>query len=156
MTNHRSARQIAIALSFFSMVLLTPHQVRAERCSNRTTEGRYTVVGEGFLSLGPNMPLLPAKLLSPVTADENGTFSGTGTITVGGQVFVQQVVGTQQLNPDCTGSITYKQTLAGQPGPDLHFTFIVSQHGNRIDGLSVDPGSVFSAVLRRFETKHEE
>jgi hypothetical protein len=109
------------------------------------------VVGDGFLSTGPNSPLVPAKLLSVVTADANGNYKGTGTIVVGGQFFTQQVFGTQQLNEDCTGTITYKQTLNGQPAPDISFTFVVSDHGNRIDGLSLDPGSVFSAVLRRLD-----
>ena len=151
MTNFRSARRLAIALTVVSAVLLSTQQGWAEHCSNRTTEGTYTVVGEGFLSTGPNTPLVPAKLLSLVTADANGTYTGTGTITVGGQVFVQRVVGTQLLQSDCSGSITYRQTLGGQPAPDLHFTFIVSEHGDRIDGLAVDPGTVFSAVLRRLE-----
>jgi hypothetical protein len=109
------------------------------------------VIGEGYLSTGPNMPLVPAKLLSTVTADANGVYSGTGTITIGGQVFVEAVVGTQQLNSDCTGFISYKQTINGQPTPNINFIFVVSEHGNRIDGLSVDPGAVFSGVLRRLE-----
>ena len=149
MTSHRWTMQIGIALSFVSAVLLSTSPLRAQQCSNKTTEGRYVVVGEGYLSPGPNAPLVPAKVLATVSADENGVYSGTGTITIGGQVFVEQVVGTQQLNADCTGFISYKQTLNGQPTPNINFIFVVSEHGNRIDGLSVDPGSVFSAVLRR-------
>ncbi len=151
MTKHRWSKRIAIALSVVSALSFSAQRGLAERCSNRTTEGTYSVVGEGYLSTGPNTPLLPAKLISLITADANGTYTGTGTISIGGQIFVQTVVGTQQLNWDCTGSITYRETIGGQPSPDLHFTFIVSNHGNRIDGLSVDPGTVFSAVLRRLD-----
>jgi hypothetical protein len=151
MTNHRWTRQVGIALSVVSVALLSGHCGWAEQCSNKTTEGRYMVIGDGYLSTGPNMPLVPAKLLSTVTADANGMYSGTGTITIGGQVFVEEVVGTQQLNSDCTGFISYKQTINGQPTPNINFIFVVSEHGNRIDGLSVDPGAVFSGVLRRLE-----
>lgn len=151
MTMGRRIRQVALALFAITVTLLTAQRAWAERCFNRTTEGRYSVVGDGYLSTGPNTPLVPAKILSIVTADANGNYAGTGTLVIGGQILVQQVFGTQQLNADCTGTITYKQTLGGQPAPDIVFTFVVSDHGNRIDGLSLDPGSVFSAVLRRLD-----
>lgn len=149
MTSNRCTLQIGFATSIVSAVLLLVSPVRAQQCSNETTEGRYVVVGEGYLSPGPNAPLVPAKLLGTVTSDEHGVYTGTGSASIGGQVVVQEVVGTQQLNADCTGHIRYKQTINGQPAPDINFYFVVSERGNRIDGLSVDPGSVFSAVLRR-------
>lgn len=151
MTSHRWIMQVGIALSFVSAALLSTSPLRAQQCSNKTTEGRYVVVGDGYLSPGPNAALVPAKLLGTVTVDANGVYSGTGSISIGGQIFVEKVVGTQQLNADCTGSISYKQTIDGQPTPNINFVFVVSEHGDRIDGFSVDPGSVFSAVLRRLE-----
>lgn len=151
MTSHRRNIHIGIALSFVSAVLLSATPLWAEQCSNRTTQGRYVVVGEGYLSPGPNAPLVPAKLLGTVTGDQNGMYSGTGTVSIGGQVFVQEVVGTQKLNPDCTGFISYKQTINEQPAPNISFNFVVSDDGDRIDGLSADPGAVFSAVLRRLD-----
>jgi hypothetical protein len=143
------------ALWFVAIMLFTATpvraDVRADQCSRKTTEGRYFVVCEGYLTPGPNAPLVAAKELGVVTGDENGTFTGKGTLSLGGQVVEQTVRGTEQLEPDCTGTITYTQTINGQPAPDFHDVFVVSDHGKRIDGLGADPGSIFSCVLRRLD-----
>ena len=105
---------------------------------------------DGYLSPGPNAPLLPAKLLGNVTADDGGTFTGSSTVMIGGgPPHTQTVTGTEQLNPDGTGTITYDQKIDNQQGPSLDITFIVSEKGDRIDGLATDPGTVFSCELRR-------
>jgi len=49
-----------------------------------STAGRYVVVCNGYLSPGPNAPLLPAQLLGNVTADDGGTFTGSSTVMIGG------------------------------------------------------------------------
>jgi len=67
----------------------------------------------------------------------------------GGPPLTQTVVGTENLNSDCTGTITYDQKINGQQGPPLDITFFVSDEGDRIDGLVVDPGTVFSCELHR-------
>lgn len=104
----------------------------------------------GFLAPAPNAPLLPAKLLATETSDEDGTFrSSDGRLTIGGTFLRQAAVGTEVLNPDCTGTITYAVTVNGQSAPPLNFAFVVSDNGNKIDGLGVDPGTVFSCHLTR-------
>ena len=67
--------RLAIALSFFLLPALllfvnnsgrangNPRPHAAHGCSTKTTVGRYFVICNGFLSPGPNAPLLPAKLL---------------------------------------------------------------------------------------------
>ncbi len=115
-----------------------------------STAGRYIVACNGYLSPGPNAPLFPAKLLGTVTADDGGTFTGSSTVMIGGgPPHTQTVTGTEQLNPDGTGTITYDQKIDNQQGPPLDITFIVSERGDRIDGLATDPGTVFSCELRR-------
>jgi hypothetical protein len=120
------------------------------RFTTESTAGRYIVVCNGYLSPGPNAPLLPTKLLGTVTADNRGTFTGSSTVMIGGgPPHTQTVTGTEQLNPDGTGTITYDQKIDNQQAPPLDITFIVSEKGDRIDGLVVDPGTVFSCELRR-------
>ena len=153
MTTHR-------AIAVLAAVILSVSSTAAygQRCSNRTTVGRYVVVCNGYLSPGPNAPLVPVKELGIANGDDEGTFSASGTVSFGGQILQQTVIGKEQLNPDCTGTITYKQTIDGQPAPDFTDTFFVSENGNRIDGLSTDAGSVFSCVLTRvsrFELREE-
>ncbi len=125
-----------------------PHPIHG--CSAKTTVGRYVVICNGFLSPGPNAPLLPAKILSTTISDDQGNINGSGTVMIGGGPKISQTVsGTENLNSDCTGNITYQTTLNGQAGQPLNITFVVSEDGDRIDGLVVDPGTVFSCELHR-------
>ena len=142
------------ALSRFSLLFvlglgLAASAANAQQCSPKTTAGKYLVVCDGYLPPAPGLPAVPAKELAIATADKNGTFNGNGTISVGGVILQQTVSGTEQLDPDCTGSITFQQTLNGQPAPPIDITFVVSQHGDRINGLVVDAGTVFSCKLTR-------
>ena len=152
----KSKLGIGILLFFVLALFLFAARARSNASSqdNRfttgSTAGRYIVACNGYLSPGPNAPLLPAKLLGTVTADDGGTFTGSSTVMIGGgPPHTQTVTGTEQLNPDGTGTITYDQKIDNQQGPPLDITFIVSERGDRIDGLATDPGTVFSCELRR-------
>jgi hypothetical protein len=136
-------------LSTATLVIGLIGHASAQQCSTRTTAGKYAVTCDGFLTPAPGAPLVPAKILSVATADRKGNFTASGTISIGGTILQQEVTGTEQLNPDCTGTITYEQTIGGQPGPPLDITFFVSQDGNIIDGLVVDPGTALACKLTR-------
>ena len=126
----------------------------AQQCSARTTVGRYVVVCEGFLSPAPNSPPVPARELATVTADSSGTFTSLdGILSLGGNILHGAVTGTGVTNPDCTGTITYTQTINGKPAPDLHLSYVVSKNGDAIDGIDVDPGTVFSCHLTRISSE---
>ena len=136
-------------ITLFLGALAAGQGLDAQQCSTRTTIGRYVVVCNGYLAPAANAPMTPAKLLATASADENGAFTGTGIVTLGGGAIPQTVTGTEKINRDCTGTITYSQTLGGQPGPPLNITFVVSGNGERIDGLVTDAGAVLSCELRR-------
>jgi hypothetical protein len=150
--------KLGIGILFLSVIALFLFAARARstgspqdnRFTTESTAGRYIVICNGYLSPGPNAPLLPAKLLGTVTADDGGTFTGSSTVMIGGgSPHTQTVRGTEQLNPDGTGTITYDQKIDNQQGPPLDITFIVSKKGDRIDGLATDPGTAFSCELHR-------
>ena len=143
--NLKRAIIVAVGLA----LLLAANGLLTQSCSTRTTVGRYVVTCDGFLTPGQNALLVPAKILATATADKNGTFSGPGTISLGGTVLPMSVVGTEKLNQDCTGTISYNLTLAGQPGPPLDITFVVSDGGLTISGLVTDQGAVFGCTLKR-------
>ena len=121
----------------------------ADYCSPSTTVGKYIVVCDGYLTPVPNAPLTPAKVLSVGSSNFAGEINATGTVNIGGVIVTQQMTGTEKVNSDCTGSVTYNQTINGQQAGSISFTFVVSENGNRIDGLSTDPGSALSCVLTR-------
>jgi hypothetical protein len=54
---------------------------RLNKCSTRTTAGRYLVRCDGFLTQGPNAAQLPAKTLATATADKNGSGLAPNTST---------------------------------------------------------------------------
>jgi hypothetical protein len=144
---------LVLSLLFAPVVVLlggNPRPHKGDQFSTRTTVGRYLVVCNGYLSPAQNAPLVPAKLLGIANADEDGNFTGSSTVMIGGGPSHQQTVtGTEHLNPDGTGTISYNQRIDNQPGPPLDITFVVTNDGDRIDGLATDPGTVFSCVLRR-------
>jgi hypothetical protein len=147
--------RIGSSLTFLPAFLLLVSSLHAQSCSTLNTVGRYVVACSGFLSPAANAPLVPAKILGTATADYSGTFNGSATASIGGGIVKQTATGTEQLNRDCTGTITYTQTLNGQPGPPLDITFVVSEGGARIDGLVTDPGAVLSCELRRISTNFD-
>ena len=122
-----------------------------EKCSASASAGTYVVKCNGYLTPGPNAPLVPAAVLSKATADSEGNWSGSGTLSLGGTIVTQDVksVAPAETHPDWTGTITYAQTINGQPGPDIHFNFIVEKNSEIIDGIGADPASVFSCTLTR-------
>ena len=143
----RSKNSLPIILML--AMLLIANALQAQSCSTRSTVGRYVVTCDGFLTPAQNAPLVPAKILATATGDHNGTFSGPGSISLGGTVMPMSVVGTEHINQDCTGTISYALTLGGQEGPPLDVTFVVSDAGWTIDGLVTDKGAVFSCTLKR-------
>jgi hypothetical protein len=142
-------RKSRVVLANIIFALLIATQLQAQQCTSRTTVGRYLVRCDGYLSLGVGAPQVPAKTLATTTADRNGHFTGAGTVSLAGAIVTQTVNGTAEVNPDCTGTITYAQTINWQPGPPIDIAFVVSEGGDKIDGLVTDPGSTYSCRLSR-------
>jgi hypothetical protein len=153
MTHPISAKTMGFKIGLLAaglyMAVCAPEKLAAQHCSEATTVGRYIVVCDGYLSPAPNAPLVPAKLLATSTSNFTGQIKAIGTLSLGGQILTQTVSGTEKVNSDCTGTVTYTQTINGQPGPPISFTFVVSGGGEHIDGMSIDSGTVFACVLRR-------
>jgi hypothetical protein len=135
-------------------IFFTTVSAAEQHCSTNTTIGRYVVVCDGYLTPAPNSPLVPAKELATVTADAEFTFKSTdGILTLGGAVLHGEATGTGVLRPNCTGTITYSQTINGRAAPDIHFSFVISKGGDVIDGISIDPGAVYSCHLTRITSE---
>ena len=145
-----------ITLWTLLMLALPARSIQAQQCSTRTTAGRSLVRCDGFLTPGPNAPQVPAKTLAIATADKDGNFNGSGTVSVGGVTDTQTLTGTEQSNPDCTGTVTYSQTINGQPGPPINIAFVVSEGGDEIDGLVTDFGNTFACKLGRTPSRHSK
>jgi hypothetical protein len=159
-------KRLSWTVSVLLVLLLVAGNASGQQITTRTTAGTYSVICDGYLTFPnpfpptanpPSFEFAPAKALGTATADSSGHFTGSTTLSVGGFAVVTQTVsGTEVLNPNGSGTISYATTIDGNPGPSLDISFVVSEHGNRIDGLSTDPGTVFACVLRRISKDEEQ
>ena len=130
------------------LVVLALAPAWGQVCSNHTTHGSYGFVCSGFISPAPGAPQLPFSALGTATANYSGMFTGTAKASVGGTIVNWSVVGTQNLNSDCTGTITYDQKFDGKPAGQININYQVLGYGNEIRGMSVDPGANIICNLR--------
>ena len=72
--------------------------------------------------------------MGTIKSDFASVFTGTAKASIGGGIVTQTVVGTANLNADCTGTITYDQKINGQPAPKLNIIFHVLDDGKEIRG----------------------
>jgi hypothetical protein len=100
-TRNPKSTLAALALLLFSLTL--PALAAPARCSTANAAGdwAYSYSGTILLPTGP----VPVATVGRFTASANGTFSGTQTRSVGGDVGVETVVGTFHEKADCT--VTY-------------------------------------------------
>jgi hypothetical protein len=148
-TSCRVSLSVKIFPVFLFLFTGTKAQAQYQYCSAQTTRGTYTVICDGYLTPAANAPLTQAKVLGTAIIDDSGAITGKATVSVGGTILTQTVAGTEIVNSDCTGNVSYATTLNGQPGPPLDITFVISDGGATIDGLSSDPGTVLSCKLKR-------
>ena len=118
-------------------------------CSAQTIRGMWGITCEGNLSPAEGAPLLPARLLGTANSTAEGVFTGETTVSLGGLIMTQNVVGTAIVNDNCTGTIKYTQTIDGHPAPDLNIRFLIFDNGKLIQGLAVDKGSNLACTLKR-------
>jgi hypothetical protein len=91
-----------------------------------------------------------------VASNFEGLFRGGGTLSLGGQILQQRIEGPALVNPDGTGSITYKVWIVLPDGsevqaPDWHINFLILDQGKGIWGMPYDSGSAMSCTLQRME-----
>ena len=123
----------------------------APHCAPQTTQGYWEGTCDGYLTPPPPAPavLVPSRLLATCTASKTAYWECKGTLNLGGTILEQALHGQANNNSDCTGTITYTQTIFGQPAPDLNIRYVIRDNGDTINGLPVDPGQVLSCVLHR-------
>ena len=96
-----------------------------QQCSPHTTRGFWVAACDGYLAPAPGAPLQPTRLLATCTSSRTAFWDCEGTVNVGGQILPQVLHGQANNNPDCTGTITYTQTIFGQPAPDLNIRYVI-------------------------------
>jgi hypothetical protein len=124
---------------------LTAH---ASSCSNSTIRGSYafTIHGQIFPQGGGAAPLL-IDGLAKTTFDGNGHLTQLDAVAANGNVAPgwARNKGTYAVNPDCTGTMT----VSNGDNPLVHLQLIVSNSGNTIRDMVIDPGFATTAEAER-------
>jgi len=86
-----------------------------------------------------------------VDSDGKGQWHGYGKVSLNGTILPwthnTRPNDPATVNPDCTGSVTYEVTIAGQPAPDAHFEYVIVDDGHEVKGFPVDAGYAVSCQL---------
>lgn len=138
-------RTLILAISILAM----GPALYGQSCANYMLRGIHGVACSGWMSMAPGQPQVPFTALGTTVTDSSGAVTGTSMISIGGASFTQTVKGQATTNDDCTGTITYKQTINGQPVPDTKIFFVVYDSGKSIQGTSVDPGATILCTVKR-------
>jgi hypothetical protein len=131
--------EIRIPALMFALAVAASSAVTAKAsvCNNSTIRGdyAYTIHGQVFI---PNGPTLLIDGLARTTFDGQGNLTELDAVAANGNVAPGWVVnvGTYSVNPDCTGTITVTNGNA----PLIHLQIIISQSGNTIHEMVIDPG----------------
>ena len=138
-----------LTLALAASSTLTLH---ASACSNSTIRGTYASTIHATIFL-PDGSTLLLDGLAKQTFDGNGNFTQVDAVAANGNLTPgwRPGSGTYSVNPDCTGT----QTIVIPGNPDLHTQFIVSQSGNMIRGMVIDPGFASTAEGERVRSREE-
>lgn len=137
------------SLGLLTAALATALPAHATRpCTADLTKGRWMYTCEGTL---PAPEQTNTRILGNCLASKTGFFSCTGTANLGGGILTQGLEGQSQTLPNCTGTISYAQTINGSYVGQLDIRYVVSEGGDAIDGLPVNSGGVLACKLRRID-----
>jgi hypothetical protein len=84
-------------------LLCVAQVVQAHECTASDAAGKYGYTSSGTI-VSP--PIGPFTAVGSVTFTESGTFSGSQTTSVAGNLVDETIQGTYTVNPDCTGTAT--------------------------------------------------
>jgi hypothetical protein len=139
--------RISLFLLIIVLAALSAPPAWATNCSNSTIRGSYAFTIHGqVLPPDGSLPLL-VHGLAVTTFDGEGNLIQLDAVAINGNVAPgwRASTGTYSVNRDCTGSMT----VSNGDQPPIHLQLIVSQSGNKIRNMVIDPGIVTTAEAER-------
>jgi hypothetical protein len=136
-----------LSLFLLSLVLAASSTLMAHaNCTNATIKGSYAFTIRGQVLL-PNGATLLIDGLARTTFDGEGNLTQLDAVATNGGVAPGWRVstGTYSLSSNCTGTMT----VTNGDQPPIHLQLIVSQSGNTIRDMVMDPGFVTTAEVER-------
>ena len=130
---------LLLAAGILVLHLGSPRRVKAQSCSNATIQGiwgfSYNGLVGGLTTSGAGHTL----------ADGSGNASGGDTLSVNGVILRRTYTGTYNINPDCTGTTTFNDSL----GNVFHQDIVVMNSANSIAVVETDNGVTLAYTAQR-------
>jgi hypothetical protein len=134
-----------LLLSTLMLSIAAFGQTANPSCNLRSAAGAY-----GYSCSGAYQGQ-PFAAYGYVYGDGRGQWHGYGKVSLNGTILPwtheTRSSDPATVNPDCTGSVTYEITIAGQPAPDAHFEYVIVENGRELKGFPIDPGYAVSCQL---------
>jgi hypothetical protein len=128
------------AVALLALGILPSAKANENRgCNNRSLRGAFSHTASGF-DIAPPAPAAPIAGVGTDTFDGNGGVTSSATISVNGNIIPLTATGTYNVNPDCTGTYVI---------PGTRLVFVITDSGNEIQAICVDPGVVLSHTFKR-------
>jgi hypothetical protein len=139
--------KITLLLVTLSLATVALGQAPGPSCNLRSAMGPY-----GYSCSGAYMGQ-PFAAYGYVLSDGKGQWHGYGKVSLNGTILPwthnTRANDPATVNPDCTGSVTYEVTIAGQPAPDAHFEYVIVDNGREVKGFPIDNGYALTCQLIR-------
>jgi len=136
----------ALRLLTLALASLSSLMTHASACSNQTIQGTYAFTIHGTILLPDGSSLL-VDGLAKTTFDGRGNIRQLDAVAANGNLPAgwRLSTGTYAVEPDCTGTFT----VSNDPQPPIHAQMLVSQSGNKLHAVVIDPGFATTSDAER-------
>src|SRR2546428_9298696 len=111
MKNSTTVKSFTIAASTALALPVAPiAKAEGKGCSNATLKGTFADKDTGFITAPPAVAG-PFAGVSTETFDGHGALTGTGIVSLNGNIVPGTYKGTYAVNPNCTGTYTVQNSL---------------------------------------------
>ena len=158
----RSVGVVALSMGIVAMGLVTtiaqseesqePGQRHRERCTNRSLQGNFATMVEGYFLAGPAQ--IPLRSVALTYFDGRGNVAQVDHGVVDGMtppVDWTPATGTYQVNPDCTGQS--ELNIPGNPLSPLSIRFVIADDGNELLSVLSEPGTAVTSKSTRLSRR---
>jgi hypothetical protein len=140
----RSTIAKAFTLAALALGVAAAANAGNKGCSLATLKGTFADKETGFITAPPELAG-PIAGVNIETFDGKGVLTGTGIVSLNGNIVPGTFTGTYTVNPDCTGTYTVQNSL----GLTVHAFFVIDDGGNEFQDVITDPGTVITCIARR-------
>jgi hypothetical protein len=158
--NTRHTPALVLSIGIFALAVATPtmqgrfgetQQPDArhhERCTNRSLQGDFATMVEGYFLAGPDQ--VPLRTVALTYFDGRGNVTQVDHAVANGMtppVEWTPATGTYSVNPDCTGES--ELNIPGNPASPLSIRFVIADDGNLLLSVLSEPGTAITSKSTR-------